>query len=134
MPDRTDAQFDKLLATTIDFLLLAQGADDVATRLHAEEVLVAVVNAVSGDSMCEIASDTRADALVPDISREHNTQDVLIDCATAFHLNVVIPQERSTCTRKLAVQATAKGMYPREFEERPGFQLHASMLLQNLRT
>ncbi len=38
MPNRSDTSFDKLLATTINYLLLAQGAADVATRLHAEEV------------------------------------------------------------------------------------------------
>ena len=38
MPDRSDSQFDKLLATTINYLLLAQSAADVDTRLHAEEV------------------------------------------------------------------------------------------------
>ena len=37
MPDRSDSQFDKLLATTINYLLLAQSATDVDTRLHAEE-------------------------------------------------------------------------------------------------
>jgi hypothetical protein len=47
MPDRTDSQFDKLLATTINYLLLAQSVADVDIRLHAEEVLVRVVRAVS---------------------------------------------------------------------------------------
>ena len=50
MPDRTDSQFDKLLATTINYLLLAQSATDVDTRLHAEEVLVRLVRAVSSTS------------------------------------------------------------------------------------
>ena len=38
MPDRSDRQFDKLVATTINYLLLAQSTEDVDTRLHAEEV------------------------------------------------------------------------------------------------
>ena len=38
MPDRSDSQFDKLIATTINYLLLAQSTADVDTRLHAEEV------------------------------------------------------------------------------------------------
>ena len=38
MPDRSDSQFDKLVATTINYLLLAQSTADVDTRLHAEEV------------------------------------------------------------------------------------------------
>jgi hypothetical protein len=51
LPDRTDSQVDKLLSTTINYLLLAQGQSDVETRLLAEEILVSVVKSVPGKSI-----------------------------------------------------------------------------------
>jgi hypothetical protein len=50
LPERRDAQFDKLLAITINYLLLAQGAADVDTRLYSEDVLQNVVEGVSASS------------------------------------------------------------------------------------
>lgn len=79
MPERSDAQFDRLLSTKISFLLLAQaplppllplrppnlscdphaslidegnqqGAEDVATRLLAEDILDKLVRGVKGAS------------------------------------------------------------------------------------
>ena len=50
LPPRHESHFDRLLATTINYLLLAQGAVDVSVKLHAEEVLLRVVRAVPSSS------------------------------------------------------------------------------------
>jgi hypothetical protein len=49
LPERIDVQLDKLISTTINYLLLAQGQQDVETRLLAEEILVSVVKSVPGN-------------------------------------------------------------------------------------